>query len=809
MFWTSANLVKKDGDSSINELVGASYYFDGIIGNKYTLSATIFPINTDNKIIYKAGYWDGRKYVDGTLNGNSVTLFKSLRISSNTNTGVCTIQQDTFTSDLNQDRWIRIYATVNGKFVGDYIYLKLNKAVVPSSISVVPVEEDLVTSETDKFILTKNAYAHKFLVKFGGDFNVPVKSVAITTNNNALSTDSMNIKTLDFNDKKEYEFEITPFVKADDTNNELNISISFDTNFTELKTKEIKKIVTIRTIKPTSFILVNNDGLISDKHIEINKPGTFEFFVKLLNNDQDIVNVPLESVNISTSSVYPTTSVEIDEDDATKIIITVKETNKSYDEEFDLTVTCNFDESFNISNLKDVVYSVNSSIITPNAFKLSYFEVPDNYQTETIYDEIRLANGVGFDKTLKIIPINTGFITEDVTVKCSISDVQTSWKDGSEHDITAIPSNETSVYIKVPAHNANPDKHTLIVTCNINGVKYTKELVISRTLAAYTSWRDIKNLNKVYFVDDSNNIYDIWNNDGTENTDLITAIQDNNILPEIIGVMMIGAGSAYEGGPTKNYYSCIPLLMTDNDNNANYRLLADVTGTTSDSSNSLFYEVGKHLRDMFIENTDSNNGAVLPYYNEMLGSNGETVASDAPILGEWLTNALVNNDWTDTKINDTTTTQDKYGEKGYYYTKDNHDELVQNNYAFVSAYYYLQKINNKVIGGADKVRKTHCSIGSVAQYSLILNNIDNLTTAITALLGSATMDNYNLWTKFIKDQTNNQLIYYLTSTVSGKLGHVPTNDRLPKKLKASGGKETTSAVSFIESGKIIPFIQVK
>ena len=191
----------------------------------------------------------------------------------------------------------------------------------------------------------------------------------------------MIINPLGFNDKKEYEFEITPFVKADDTTNELNILISFDTNFPELQTKEIKKMVTIRTIKPTSFILVNNDGLISDKHIEINKPGTFEFFVKLLNNGKDIVNVPLESVTINTSSVYPTTSVEIDEDDATKIIITVKESNKSYDEEFDLTVTCNFDESFNISDLKDVVYSVNSSIITPNAFKLSHFEVPDNYQT--------------------------------------------------------------------------------------------------------------------------------------------------------------------------------------------------------------------------------------------------------------------------------------------------------------------------------------------------------------------------------------------------------------------------------------------
>ena len=814
MFWTSANLTKKDGDSSINELAGASYYFDGIIGNKYTLSATIFPINTDNKIIYKAGYWNGKKYIDVSPEGNSVTLFNnSLKILSNTNTGVCTIQQDKFISDLNQeDRWIRIYATVDKKFVGDYIYLKLNKAVVPSSISVVPVEEDLVTSETDKFILTKNAYAHKFLVKFEGDFNVPVKSVAITTNNNALSTDSMSINPLGFNDDNQYEFEITPFIKPDTTENDLNIKISFDTNFPDLQIKEIKKKVKIVTIIPTSFILVNYKGLISDNHIEINEPGTFEFFVKLLNNGEDIVNVPLKSVTINTSSVYPTTHVEIDEDDKTKIIITVDPTNKSYDEEFNLTVTCNFDESFNISNLEDVVYSVNSSIITPNAFKLSHFVVPDNYQTETIYDEIRLANGASFDKTLKIIPINTGFITEDVTVDCTISDVETSWKDESNVEDIKITKDSSSLRIEVTAHNANPDKHILIVKCNINGVEYTKELVISRTLAAYTSWRDIKDLNKVYFVDDSNNIYDIWNNDGTENTALIAAIQDNNILPEIIGVMMISTSPVNDNAATaKNYYSCIPLLMTDNDNNANYRLLADVTGITSNSTNPLFYEIGKHLRDMFIENTDSNNGSVLPYYIEMLGNGFTTVYTGAPILGEWLTNALVNNDWTDTiLINESGyTTQDKYGEKGYYYIEDNHDELVQQHYAFVSAYYYLQKINNKVIGGSDKVRNTHCSIGSVAQYSLILNNVDNLKTAIEALLGSATVQQYQFWTDYIETQKTIKESYYLTSTVSGTLGSVPTNDRLPKKLKASGGEETTSALSFIESGKIIPFIQVK
>ena len=241
------------------------------------------------------------------------------------------------------------------------------------------------------------------------------------------------------------------------------------------------------------------------------------------------------------------------------------------------------------------------------------------------------------------------------------------------------------------------------------------------------------------------------------------------------------------------------------------RLLADVTGTTSNSTNPLFNEIGKHLRDMFIENTDSKNGSVLPYYIEMLGNGFTTVYTGAPILGEWLTNALVNNDWTDTiLINESGyTTQDKYGGKGYYYIKDNHDELVQNNYAFVSAYYYLQKINNKVIGGSDKVRNTHCSIGSVAQYSLILNNVDNLKTAIEALLGSATVQQYQFWTDYIETQKTIKESYYLTSTVSGTLGSVPTNDRLPKKLKASGGEETTSALSFIESGKIIPFIQVK
>ena len=223
-------------------------------------------------------------------------------------------------------------------------------------------------------------------------------------------------------------------------------------------------------------------------------------------------------------------------------------------------------------------------------------------------------------------------------------------------------------------------------------------------------------------------------------------------------------------------------------------------GKISDSSNQLFYEIGKHLRDMFF--TDYKNiGSVLPYYIEMFGSNVKTIDPYAPILGEWLTNALVNNDWTDTEVITGYTTQDKYGEKGYYYIKDNHDELVQQHYAFVSAYYYLQKINNKVIGGDDKVRKMHCSVGSIAQYSLILNNVNNLKTAIEALLPETTVQQYQFWTDYIETQKTITESYYLTSTVSGTLGSVPTNDRLPKKINASDNTLTT-AQSFIESGKI-------
>ena len=102
----------------------------------------------------------------------------------------------------------------------------------------------------------------------------------------------------------------------------------------------------------------------------------------------------------------------------------------------------------------------------------------------------------------------------------------------------------------------------------------------------------------------------------------------------------------------------------------------------------------------------------------------------------------------------------------------------------------------------------HCSVGSIAQYSLILNNIDNLKTAIEALLGSATVQQYQFWTDYIETQKTIKESYYLTSTVSGTLGSVPTNDRLPKKINASDNTLTT-AQSFIESGKIIPFIQVK
>ena len=89
-----------------------------------------------------------------------------------------------------------------------------------------------------------------------------------------------------------------------------------------------------------------------------------------------------------------------------------------------------------------------------------------------------------------------------------------------------------------------------------------------------------------------------------------------------------------------------------------------------------------------------------------------------------------------------------------------------------------------------------------------MNNIDNLKNAIEALLGSETVKQYYFWTNYIETQKTIKESYYLTSTVSGKLGSVPKNDRLPKKLKASDGT-TTSASSFIESGKIIPFIQVK
>ena len=92
-----------------------------------------------------------------------------------------------------------------------------------------------------------------------------------------------------------------------------------------------------------------------------------------------------------------------------------------------------------------------------------------------------------------------------------------------------------------------------------------------------------------------------------------------------------------------------------------------------------------------------------------------------------------------------------------------------------------------------------------------MNNIENLTTAITSLLG---VERNDLWTTFIKDNINNKLLYYLTSTVAGNVDSFAKNDRLPKKINASAGENGIEILisqvgSFTESGKIIPFIQVK
>ena len=87
-----------------------------------------------------------------------------------------------------------------------------------------------------------------------------------------------------------------------------------------------------------------------------------------------------------------------------------------------------------------------------------------------------------------------------------------------------------------------------------------------------------------------------------------------------------------------------------------------------------------------------------------------------------------------------------------------------------------------------------------------MNNIENLTTAITSLLG---VERNDLWTTFIKDQKTIKESYYLTSTVAGDVSSdIKLSNKLMKKINASNNG-ITSAQSFIESGKIIPFIQVK